>query len=333
MPASAISLPASPRQPLPLDAATERAWHAAARRTPQLDPFCCRSEWQLAFHEVFAPERSLLFAGDDDSCVVFARVPLRTGTLLAPIDTSWQFGCPLLGPAALDVLDLQLRYGSGSATTNLLISALEPDGPLLRDLHARFDETHRFSLAHTDTSCRASLEGGLDGYLARRSPRTRRNVRAAARRAAALGVTFERVAPADAATANATYQRMLLVERRSWKGIGRCGMTMPPSRQFYAALLERMAASGAARVMFARRGDADIGFVFGGVADGVYRGQQFSYDEHWSPFSIGNLLQLEQLRWLCEEGAARYDMGPMMDYKRHWTEQWTAGQSWLLQPR
>ena len=137
MPASAISLPASPRQPLPLDAATERAWHAAARRTPQLDPFCCRSEWQLAFHEVFAPERSLLFAGDDDSCVVFARVPLRTGTLLAPIDTSWQFGCPLLGPAALDVLDLQLRYGSGSATTNLLISALEPDGPLLRDLHAR----------------------------------------------------------------------------------------------------------------------------------------------------------------------------------------------------
>jgi CelD/BcsL family acetyltransferase involved in cellulose biosynthesis len=31
-------------------------------------------------------------------------------------------------------------------------------------------------------------------------------------------------------------------------------------------------------------------------------------------------MQLEKIRWLCEEGVSRYDMGPLMDYKRHWTE-------------
>ncbi|MEZ6038176.1 MAG: GNAT family N-acetyltransferase [Planctomycetota bacterium] len=322
-----------PEHPSGPDAATERAWNAAARRSPQVDPFCCRSEWQLAFHEVFASERPLLFAGDADSCMVFAQVPLRGAMLLAPIESSWQFGCPLLGPHALDVLERWLHDAPGRDETRLLISGVAERSALADGLRRRFADSHAFSLVHTDTACSASLDGGLDGYLARRSPGTRRNVRAAARRAAEHGVTFERAAPTDAATAQTIYARMLQVERRSWKGIGRCGMTVPPSRQFYAALLERMAASATARVMFARHEGVDIGFVFGGVADGCYRGQQFSYVEHWSPFSIGNLLQLEQLRWLGEEGAERYDMGPMMDYKRHWTEQWQPSESWLLQPR
>ena len=79
--------------------------------------------------------------------------------------------------------------------------------------------------------------------------------------------------------------------------------------------------TGGARVIIARHSERDIGFIFGGVTNGIYRGQQFSFADAWRKASIGNLLQLEQIRWLCEEGATRYDMGPMMDYKRHWTEQ------------
>ena len=48
---------------------------------------------------------------------------------------------------------------------------------------------------------------------------------------------------------------------------------------------------------------------------------------------LGNLLQLEQIRWLCEEGADRYDMGPQMDYKRHWTEITTRIEARLLRPK
>jgi len=43
------------------------------------------------------------------------------------------------------------------------------------------------------------------------------------------------------------------------------------------------------------------------------------------------LLQLEQIRWLCEEQMERYDMGPMMEYKQHWTEQRRVVETWVLQ--
>jgi CelD/BcsL family acetyltransferase involved in cellulose biosynthesis len=66
----------------------------------------------------------------------------------------------------------------------------------------------------------------------------------------------------------------------------------------------------------------------------VYRGQQFSFDDAWARFSVGSLMQEEQVRWLCEEGARRYDLGPLlaprMGYKRYWTELRFPIESWLL---
>lgn len=117
---------------------------------------------------------------------------------------------------------------------------------------------------------------------------------------------------------------MLAVEKQSWKGIGHCGMAEPPSSRFYSILLAALARTGDARVIFARHEDQDIGFIFGGMAGNIYRGQQFSFADSWRSFSIGNLLQQEKIRWLCEDGALRYDMGPIsgprMGYKSHWTE-------------
>ena len=111
-----------------------------------------------------------------------------------------------------------------------------------------------------------------------------------------------------------------IFEEASWKGKGECGMTVMPSRFYYECMLRRLSVSGRARVIFARQGEHDIGYIFGSLADKVYRGQQFSYADDWKSFSIGNLLQLEQVKWLCEEHIERYDMGPMMEYKKHWTE-------------
>ena len=116
------------------------------------------------------------------------------------------------------------------------------------------------------------------------------------------------------------YARMLAVEETSWKGIEQCGMTVEPSRAYYACMLRRLAASGTGRVMFARHGERDIGYIFGGLAGRVYRGQQFSYAQDWKSYSIGNLLQAELIKWLCEDHIHRYDMGPVMDYKKHWAE-------------
>jgi CelD/BcsL family acetyltransferase involved in cellulose biosynthesis len=126
---------------------------------------------------------------------------------------------------------------------------------------------------------------------------------------------------------------MLAVERTSWKGLEDNGITDPQSTRFYRALSRRLTVAAAGRVVFACVDGRDVGFIFGGVADGVYRGQQFSYADDWHEASIGNLLQQEQIRWLEEDGILRYDMGPMMDYKRHWTEREITMHVLLLRPK
>ena len=126
---------------------------------------------------------------------------------------------------------------------------------------------------------------------------------------------------------------MLGVERTSWKGLARRGMDDRYSKAFYSGMMRRLAVSGSGRVIFARAEERDVGFIFGGLAGPIYRGQQFSYAEDWAPFSIGNLLQQEQIAWLAEEAVPTYDMGPLMDYKRHWTESRTGMEVLLLRPR
>ena len=99
-------------------------------------------------------------------------------------------------------------------------------------------------------------------------------------------------------------------------------------------MMARLATARAGRILFARHEDKDIGFIFGGMAGRIYRDQQFSYAEKWKRHSIGNLMQMEQIKWLCEEDARRYDMGPLvgpkMGYKSHWTEKRIKFQTWVL---
>ncbi|MFO1077486.1 MAG: GNAT family N-acetyltransferase [Planctomycetota bacterium] len=313
----------------------DSAWNRIAARGDHGDPFCCRTEWQFSFHEAFEPRRRLHFRSRGDSVIGFAeRRDARFGRLLEPIESHWMFGCPLLGPDAPALLAaLGDELGADGDPPTPIVSGVQPESELGWQLIDAFRARYRIFAFEPTVLRSASLAGGLDGYLSRRSGSWRRNLRAQGRRAAAAGVRFERHAPTTSAAVDAIYARILAVEATSWKGIGNCGMAEPPSRQFYGLMLRRLSASGGGRVMFARHGDRDIGFVFGGLAGRTYRGQQFSYADDWAPFSIGNLLQVEQLRWLTEEGVERYDMGPAMDYKRHWTEVETRIDTLLLQPR
>ncbi|MBQ7584693.1 MAG: GNAT family N-acetyltransferase, partial [Desulfovibrionaceae bacterium] len=109
------------------------------------------------------------------------------------------------------------------------------------------------------------------------------------------------------------------------------------STTFYRQLLAAFAALNHARVIFARDEDQDIGFIFGGLSNNIYRGQQFSFSEAYKKYSIGNILQYEKIAWLCEDKIGRYDMGPIsgpkMEYKAHWTELVFPLQSWILYPK
>ncbi|HXW69145.1 MAG TPA: GNAT family N-acetyltransferase, partial [Dissulfurispiraceae bacterium] len=102
---------------------------------------------------------------------------------------------------------------------------------------------------------------------------------------------------------------------------------------FYWLMLRRLSLSGKGRVIFAKKESRDIGFIFGGITGQYYRGQQFSYAEDWSNYSIGSLLQMEKIRWLCEEGISRYDLGQTIDYKLRWAELELQTENLLLRPR
>jgi CelD/BcsL family acetyltransferase involved in cellulose biosynthesis len=87
----------------------------------------------------------------------------------------------------------------------------------------------------------------------------------------------------------------------------------------------------------ARYNEKDIGYIFGGLIGDIYRGLQFSYDNQWKDLSIGNLMQYEKIKWLCEEKIIRYDMGSLlgeaMGYKASWTEERIPFQCWKFKKK
>jgi CelD/BcsL family acetyltransferase involved in cellulose biosynthesis len=313
------------------------AWNRLALATPQPDPFCATTAWQLSWREAADPKRLLVVRECSEGLVQFARHTLRSKNVLGPVERLWMFGCNVLGPAGVYLLEQLIREPAMEAAglgRRIVISGLDPQGPLLAEIRSRLSACGKFRQFGRDLQCAASLEGGLDGFLSRRSANHRKKLRQAIRRGQAVGIGFERHAPDSADAAAAVFARMLAVERRSWKGIADRGMDGPMTRIFYGSMLRRLAMARAGRVMFATHEGNDIGYIFGGMAGEIYRGQQFSFDETWRDMSIGNLLQYEQLAWLCEEGAHRYDMGPLtgpfMEYKEHWTEIRLPIEAWIL---
>lgn len=312
------------------------AWNRLALMTPQPDPFCATTAWQLSWREAADPERPVVVRECTDGLICFARHTLGSTIVLGPVERLWLFACNVLGPAGVELLEQLLRDPAMEAAglrPRIVISGLDPDGALLAAIQSRLSRHAELTRFKEDVQCAASLEGGLDGFLSRRSANHRRKLRQAIRRAQEAGIGFERHAPASEDEAAAVFARMLAVERGSWKGITRQGMDGHMTRTFYGAMLRRLATAREGRVMFATHKGRDIGYIFGGMAGAIYRGQQFSFDDDWRHMSIGNVLQYEQITWLCEEGAHRYDMGPLtgpfMEYKAHWTEIRLPTEAWI----
>lgn len=313
-------------------------WEKKAISTSQADPFCSTPAWQMAFHDAFSPARRLLIESSSNSLIAFAEhVESPEEIFLTPIEMHWCFGCPLLGKDAVNLLaetlpKIERLYKQTSP--KILISGIRPGGVLSQRLIKTFAPCFDIYLYSSSVQGAASLANGVDGYLSRRSTNHRKKLKKQARRAAEMDVSYERISPTSIEEAEATYSRIIKVELASWKGIEKCGMAEPGSKEFYDSMLKRLSMSGDGRVIFAQHEGKDIGFIFGGLAGRIYRGQQFSYDDKWKDYSIGNLMQVEQIKWLCEEKVKRYDMGPVsgpkMGYKTHWIEKRSHIQSWLF---
>ena len=151
---------------------TRAEYDAAVRSTEGIDRFCSASDWVLAAHAAWAGRAPARILHGDHGYAVFLDHADPDGTrVLLSFDTMWGFTCPLAGPdpvALANEFAAHLR-GAGADWQVALVSGLDRDsllfGALARSLAPHF-------LLRFGSPLRrwlASLEGGLDGFLGRRT--------------------------------------------------------------------------------------------------------------------------------------------------------------------
>jgi hypothetical protein len=195
---------------------------------------------------------------------------------IEPIELAWGLASPLVGRDPVALAEEVVPVLAARRDWQLAILAgMTGDGPQRRALERALPPRWERRRGTPTVRHVASLEGGVDGYLSRRSRELRKSIRKQLRAAADAGVTFESVR-VSAPEADALYARIQETEARSWKAHEGVGIHAGPMRAFYGAMLPRLVALGQLRVIFARAGNRDIGYILGAVLDNEYRGLQFS---------------------------------------------------------
>lgn len=294
---------------------------AEVAATPAIDHFCSATPWILAAADALMPPRAAFtYRGAHGYFAAMRGVHPAGFPYLEPVELAWGLAAPVIGrdPQPL-VEDIVALLASRRDWQLAILSGLTADGPQRRALARALPAKWERRRGAPTVRYVASLAGGLDGFLGRRSRELRKSLRKSQRAAAAAGVVFESVAASEA-EADALYARIMAVEATSWKSSDGVGIASGPMREFYARMLPALCARGQQRTWFARHGDRDVGYILGAVWAGEYRGLQFSYADDLAALGLGGLLQLQQITALCEEGVGRYDLGTEMDYKRRWAE-------------
>lgn len=314
------------RVPRPVDLAELRAapdeFDDAVARSPDIDRFCSSSAWILAAHDALMGERTPWVWRTDHGWIALAR-RLRAdgGVVFEPLELAWGLASPLVGASprrlARSMVELAIADPDWDA---MLLAGLVEGRAADRAILGALPPGWRWGRGTVTQRFVASLDGGVDGFLSRRSRNLRKGLRAAERDAAAAGFTFETVAPTSASAIDDALRRIVGIERRSWKGKTGVGVDQGPMLAFYQRMTHALGPRGRLRLIVAKDGDRDIAFILGGVFAGEYRGLQFSFDNDYRRHALGNLLQLRQIEALCAEGVGVYDLGTAMPYKERWAE-------------
>ncbi len=293
-------------------------------RTPDIDAFCSSSYWILpALDALFPTHDPWVRRGDAcDGYVALAKGNHpRIGSYLQPMEASWGLAGPLVGEDLQTLIDefaghLERRADEWDM---LFLSGIFEDSLQFQHLIRAFQPSYTVGVGPSMARHVASLEGGFEGYMERRSSKFRSNMRRARRKADEADVDEVYLAP-SVDEIEEIFDRILAVEHESWKAENNSGIATGPMRKFYGEMVPMLARDGEFRVSFIRKDDQDIAYCFGGLFGSLYRGLQLSYHDDYKEYSAGNLAQLTMLEGLCREGIATYDMGQAMDYKSRWAD-------------
>lgn len=305
----------------------ERRWahiEAAIDATADIDRWCSGPDWIIPVHTGFGPDAETLLLTDDGpepGFALLARYRLSDGRrMLAGLEPLWGFASPLIAPDVERTVAAVARHLAADDGWDVLVlpGMPMPDRPTsyAARVVAGLGSLGEVRAGQGMTRQVGDLGDGHEAWLARRTPRFRRNLRQANDRAEHHGVTY-----LDVSDQQDLFDRLLLIESRTWKGAEESGITSPDMSTTYRAMVERLQVRGRLRAHVARCDGADIGYILGGVRNGRYRGLQLSYTESAEHLSVGNLLQHRQIELLCRNGEATvYDLGMDLDYKRRWAD-------------
>lgn len=281
-----------------------------------VDSVCSTSNWIVPVRLAFSSDARQCVFANSHGYVAMLEHETPNGPVLSSFDAVWGFATPFIGndpTALLTSVSALLRNLDFYALT---VSGLDPASSL-------FDEVQQLGPAgFSDTAdrCVADLGEGFDAWIGRRSPRFRRSLRAAAHRGATSGISIEHLSPASTEQVAAAFDRLLAVEKTSWKTNADSGLVDTKLGLFTRAMAERFAAQGALRMQFARLDGDDIGYVIGARLGNRYRGFQHSFNQELPNLSIGKLMQFHTIEALAGEGVQIYDMGMHMAYKESYAD-------------
>ena len=300
------------------------AWNRLVDPQVHADPFGCSHVWQFANKELIPATCASHVRMEGDSAIAFSGATSGSTMRLRPWDLGFA-SCPLLGEKPVEMLaDLLARKPTGVDDVEIMVTGIRRRSRLEKALRTGLGSAARISVSDERKLRVASLEGGLDGYLSRRSSHMRKNLRRESRRGAEAGIRLQRVRSSTPSGIRTNFARMLGVEDRSWKRKCASSYSLASTGNLYRTLLETMARSRDVRIIFAIHRGRDVGFILGGVFNDLFSGMHFSFDRDAGHLSIGNLMQLGMIEWLCADGILRYDMGiaggGRLAYKERWAE-------------
>jgi Acetyltransferase (GNAT) domain len=282
-----------------------------------IDRFCSSTDWTLPAARGLMPSREPWLRRGEHGYAALMRTEHAGQLWLEPLEAVWGLACPLIGePIRLAAeVAAELRESPAAAGAALMLCGLERSSLRCASIARALQSRYRLGLGPPTRRHIASLDGGIEGFLSRRTANFRRGLRRALQKAA--GENLELVEAPDADDA---WRRLLAVEQRSWKGLEGVGIAASGMLDFYRLMIPRLRRRGALRLMFAHRDGQDLAYILGGVFGDTYRGLQFSFAAELPHLSLGNLCQYWQLERLCAEGLAFYDLGAEVEYKRRWGE-------------
>jgi len=288
--------------------------------TPGIDIFCSSSDWALPAQAALMPERESWLWRSEAGYVAMMKGQHPEGfAYLQPLEGMWLLGSPFAAAEeqsfVRQVSSLLVNQKDWDVT---MLAGVNYEQPWVQHLLSRLAADFRVYRGPATIRIAANIHDGLDGFLADRTRYFRRNLRRNIARCGEERIEFQRLDFSSAQGVQSGFERMMNVEAGSWKGLEQAGVNEGCMREFYTLMLPRLVRRGAARLIMATRDGEDLGFILGGIRLNTYRGLQFSFNENFRALGLGNVLQYEALKDLCDEGIAVYDLGTDIEYKRRW---------------